>query len=77
MASNQSAPLESRAVLVARVRLLEKKYRDKDVPRPAHWIGYRLVPDRIEFWTRREPRLHHREEFRKRGGRWSKRLLQP
>jgi pyridoxamine 5'-phosphate oxidase len=77
MASNQSAPLSSRAALLARVRLLERKYRGKDVPRPPHWIGYRLVPDRIEFWTRREPRLHHREEFRKRGRGWTMRLLQP
>lgn len=77
MASQQSLPLATRAALVARVRRLEREYRGKDVPRPAHWIGYRLIPDRIEFWTRREPRLHHREEFRRRGGQWSKRLLQP
>ena len=76
-ASAQSAPLASRSVLLARVKLLERQYRGKDVPRPPHWIGYRLVPDRIEFWTRREPRLHHREEFLKRGGRWTMRLLQP
>lgn len=77
LASNQSAPLESRAVLVARVKRLDREYRGQDVPRPAHWIGYRLVPDRVEFWTRREPRLHHREEFVRSKGRWHKRLLQP
>ena len=77
MASDQSAPLASRSALLARVKLLEREYRGKDVPRPPHWIGYRLVPDRIEFWTRHEPRLHHREEFFKRAGRWRVRLLQP
>lgn len=77
LASNQSSPVESRSILLARVRQLERQYRGRDVPRPAHWIGYRLVPDRIEFWTRREPRLHQREEFLKRRGVWSKRLLQP
>jgi pyridoxamine 5'-phosphate oxidase len=77
MASQQSAPLANRAQLLARVRLLERRYRGKDVPRPPHWIGYRLVPDRIEFWTRHEPRLHHREEFVNKRGRWVVRLLQP
>jgi pyridoxamine 5'-phosphate oxidase len=77
IASQQSAPLANRAELLARVQLLERRYRDQDVPRPPHWIGYRLVPDRIEFWTRHEPRLHHREEFVKKRGRWVTRLLQP
>jgi pyridoxamine 5'-phosphate oxidase len=77
LASSQSAPLQSRSILLASVRRLEREYRGRDIPRPLHWIGYRLVPDRVEFWTRREPRLHHREEFVKRGGRWSMRLLQP
>jgi pyridoxamine 5'-phosphate oxidase len=77
MASSQSSPISSRALLLARVKRLEREYRGRDVPRPPHWIGYRLVPDRVEFWTRCEPRLHHREEFVRRGGRWTKRLLQP
>jgi pyridoxamine 5'-phosphate oxidase len=77
MASHQSAPLASRAALLKRVKELERRYRNRDVPRPPHWIGYRVVPDRIEFWTRREPRLHHREELVKAGRTWRKRLLQP
>lgn len=77
MASRQSAPLLKRADLVKRVKELERRYRDQDAPRPPHWVGYRLVPDRIEFWTRQEPRLHHREEFVKTAGRWRTRLLQP
>lgn len=77
MASHQSAPLASRSALLARVKLLERRYRGEEVPRPPQWIGYRLVPDRVEFWTRREPRLHHREEFLKRSGQWRVRFLQP
>lgn len=77
MASDQSAPLAKRADMLARVKVLERRYRGKDVPRPLHWIGYRLVPNRIEFWTRCEPRLHHREELVKTNGRWKRRLLQP
>lgn len=75
--SNQSTPLDSRTALVARYRELERRCDGEDIPRPRHWIGYRVVPTQIEFWTRKEPRLHHRELFTRRGQTWRKTLLEP
>lgn len=77
LASIQSAPIERRKMLLDRYRELTRQFREKDIPRPPHWTGYRLVPDRIEFWTREEPRLHHRELYVRRRGEWTIRLLQP
>lgn len=75
--SRQSAPLESSGALMARYRELLRRYEGKDVPRPEAWSGFRLVPERVEFWTRREPRLHRRELFIRSRGRWTVKLLQP
>jgi pyridoxamine 5'-phosphate oxidase len=75
--SRQSAPVASRAELEAKYRAAAQKFRGHDIPRPARWTGFVLGPTRIEFWTRREPRLHHRELFVKRSGGWQKSLLQP
>ena len=76
-ASEQSAPVESRAVLEDRVRDLEKEYDGRDVPRPPHWSGFRLVPARIEFWTDRPDRLHDRQVFDRDGDGWREVRLQP
>jgi pyridoxamine 5'-phosphate oxidase len=62
-ASAQSAPLPSRATLESRFAEVEAQYQGKPIPRPPHWSGFRLVPDRIEFWVGRENRLHERELF--------------
>jgi pyridoxamine 5'-phosphate oxidase len=77
LASLQSAPLERRKDLVDRYRELTRMNDGKEVSRPPHWTGYRLVPERIEFWTREEPRLHQRELFIRRGDSWVSQLLQP
>lgn len=77
LVSRQSAPLSSRAKLDAAYRAVKRRYRGTDVPRPERWIGYRLVPARFEFWTRREPRLHIRESFERAGDGWKETLLQP
>ena len=77
LASRQSRPLANRADLMRRFRDLERKYRNGEVPRPARWTGYRLIPRTIEFWIREEPRLHHRELFVRSGRRWKRTLLQP
>src|SRR6185369_8927908 len=62
-ASDQSAPISSRAVLQARFRQASARFRGRDVPRPAHWGGYRLVPDAFEFWAARPHRLHDRIRY--------------
>jgi len=75
--SRQSATLAREAELVARWRALGRRYPGDDVPRPASWTGFRIVPRAIEFWTRGDFRLHHRERFERRRGGWARRLLQP
>ena len=75
--STQSAPLASRAVLLARWQALARRRRGKDIPRPAYWTGFRIVPSSIEFWSHRAHRLNHRELFVRARGRWVRRLLQP
>jgi len=75
--SHQSAPLASRRELLDAVGHSSKALRGRPVPRPAAWGGYRIVPERIEFWRRRAHRLHERELFVRTGGRWKRLLLQP
>ena len=58
-ASKQSRPLESREVLMEKVKLLESKH-DKDIPRPTFWGGFALKPDEFEFWEDGDFRLHDR-----------------
>lgn len=77
-ASDQSRPLDSRDTFTARVEEVKARFADRDVPRPEHWSGFRLVPDRIEFWEDVEYRLHHRRLFeRGADGSWSQGLLFP
>jgi len=76
-ASRQSAPLESREALEHRVAELEAKYAGRDVPRPEFWGGYRLEPERIEFWHHKDSRLHHREVYARDGDGWTSEYLYP
>src|SRR5690349_6106109 len=62
-ASDQSRPLDSRKTYLERVDKLREQYPDGAVPRPSHWTGYRLAPERMEFWMGREYRLHERRLF--------------
>jgi pyridoxamine 5'-phosphate oxidase len=76
-ASDQSRPLDSRATFEQRFEEGKRRFEGQDVPRPASWGGYRVVPDRIEFWTAREHRLHERRLFTPEDGGWSEGLLYP
>lgn len=76
-ASEQSEPVESREVLEGRLEDYRARFEGEAVPRPHSWGGYRLVPERAEFWQGRPNRLHDRIEFFKQGGIWSVRRLQP
>ena len=75
-ASHQSARLRSRVELLARFARLARKLKGREVPRPSRWIGFRVRPDSIEFWTHREHRLHDREIYLRRGRGWLRDLLQ-
>jgi pyridoxamine 5'-phosphate oxidase len=59
-ASEQSQPLEDRAILEERFRFYAKKFEGKPIPRPINWGGFRLIPEKFEFWQGRENRLHDR-----------------
>lgn len=59
-ASPQSEEISSRQELVERMHELAEQYTDSDIPRPPHWGGYRVLPDRFEFWASRPGRLHDR-----------------
>jgi len=76
-ASRQSEPLDSRESLIQRVQDLEDKYKDVEVPRPAHWTGYVLSPEAVEFWTQREFRLHDRFLYTLERGNWTTQRLNP
>ena len=76
-ASDQSRPLESRATFEDRVAAAAAKFEGGEVPRPLHWGGYRVVPQRIEFWQDRAHRLHERRLFTRGDDGWSEGLLYP
>lgn len=77
-ASDQSRPLDSRATFEARYEAVRARFEGGDVPRPPRWSGWRVVPERIEFWTDRPHRLHERRLFtRTDGGGWTEGLLYP
>jgi pyridoxamine 5'-phosphate oxidase len=76
-ASDQSADLESRAVLEARLAEVERQYAGRPVPRPPFWGGFRLVPDRMEFWYGRTGRLHDRLLYTRTPDGWVTSYLYP
>jgi pyridoxamine 5'-phosphate oxidase len=76
-ASDQSRPLGSRATFEQRFEEMEHKFDGRNVPRPPHWGGYRVVPERIEFWTDRPHRLHERRLFIHNESGWTEGLLYP
>ena len=76
-ASAQSRPLTGRAELEARYRTLEAEYEGLPIPRPPFWGGFRLTPERIEFWRAGTFRLHERLVYVRHGTSWTTNVLYP
>lgn len=76
-ASEQSRPLDSRATFEARYQEATQRFEGRDVPRPPRWTGFRLRPERIEYWTDRPHRLHERRLFVRSNDGWTEGLLYP
>jgi pyridoxamine 5'-phosphate oxidase len=76
-ASPQSRPVADRAALEAELRAAETKFADREVERPPHWGGYRLAPQRFEFWQGRLNRLHDRLAYDRSAEGWRIQRLAP
>lgn len=76
-ASHQSETIDSRMIIMTRAAKLLVKYAGGSVPRPPHWGGYRIAPDRIEFWQGRQSRLHDRICYERSGDSWEIFRLSP
>ena len=77
-ASSQSQVLDDRETFLKKIKEFEKKYPDKkDVPRPPHWSGWRLLPSEIEFWVDGEGRIHERLNYKNINNKWIKEILYP
>ena len=77
-ASDQSRPLDARATYLARVDQIAQACAEAgEVPRPPHWTGFRLAPQRIEFWLDRAHRLHERRQFNHTSSGWTSTMLYP
>jgi pyridoxamine 5'-phosphate oxidase len=77
LASDQSRPVGSRDELLERVRRLDQELAGREVARPEHWGGYRVVPDALEFWQHDDNRLHHRFVYTRSATGWTLGMLQP
>ena len=76
-ASDQSRALDRRETFEARCDEARSRFEGSDVPRPPRWTGFRVKPERIEFWSDRPHRLHERRVFTRSAGGWSEGLLYP
>lgn len=77
VASDQSRPLDDRVTFIRRYEEARERFMDKDVERPPHWTGFRLIPKAMEFWHDRPYRLHERRRFTRSDDGWTSTLLYP
>ena len=75
--SSQSEPISSRQILETSWQQMKQRFKDKEVPLPDFWGGYRIIPVSIEFWQGRESRLHDRFEYTHKGNSWGIHRLAP
>ncbi len=75
--SSQSSIISTRSLLEAKFEELKQKFRDKDIPLPSFWGGYRVVPREIEFWQGRDNRLHDRFLYARQDDGWRIHRLAP
>ena len=76
-ASDQSRPLDARETFERRCEDANQRFNGLDVPRPPRWTGFRILPERIEFWSDRVHRLHERRLFTRGPAGWDEGLLYP
>ncbi|GMG88524.1 pyridoxamine 5'-phosphate oxidase [Biformimicrobium ophioploci] len=76
-ASRQSSPISTRQLLMQQFEKMKEKFSDGEIPLPDFWGGYRVVPDRFEFWQGGAQRLHDRFEYTREGEQWDIHRLSP
>ena len=77
-ASSQSKQMKNRDEFLNKIKEYQKKFpKEKDVPRPPHWSGWRVLPNEIEFWLELDNRSHQRLIYKKENEKWIKEMLYP
>ena len=77
-ASSQSEQMKNRDEFLDKIKKYEKKFpKEKGVPRPTHWSGWRVLPNEIEFWVEVNNRSHQRLIYKKESSKWIKKVLYP
>jgi pyridoxamine 5'-phosphate oxidase len=76
-ASDQSRPLDGKGTFLARVAAVGARHLVGSVPRPPHWSGFRVAPERIEFWQEQAFRWHDRWVYAREGDGWARQMLYP